>query len=209
MQPPSATPPPALEPPSLTPDDGKLDFSVKGRRQEVRFKWPRDSHQLKDDEGNPLFDCEMDPVTGEPKLNEWGRATLKLDAKGNPIPLMSPQPDPSEQVEIILQYTKPGRRLRQEAINAAIASSMQSRKRRSFDFAAFERYIVNRMLTWTNIKDVPGPGWDNLEDPDLGDYIVEVLGVWKTIGGKEAMELGKASPPEAPSASGVSTSSTT
>lgn len=168
----------------------KLQLGTKGQVQEVKFKWPRDSYQLTDDDGELLFEFEKEP-DGSPRKDQFGRVIPVL-VDGAPKPLMSRQPDPSEQVEIWLKYVRLNRLMRQLAINETMAASMERKGRRGFDYQAFERCLVNKLIQESNIEGVPGPGWDELADPALGDYIVERLRVWEQVGGREAMALGKA-----------------
>ncbi len=175
----------------------KLQLGTRGQVSETTFKWPRDSHQYETETGEPVFEIEYD-ANGDPIEDEWHRIKLKLDANGKPIPKMSPQPDPASQKEIWLKYVRLSRGTRQLAINEATAAAFERRGKRVFDYEAFERSIMNRLILDSNIEGIPGPGWADLEDPTLGDYIVKLLRVWEQVGGKEAMDLGKGLPPRAP-----------
>ncbi len=174
----------------------KLDFTAKQKPVEYRFKWPLDSDYVLDANGNRICEVQKDH-NGEPILDEFSRPVPKLDDNGEPVYLKTPQPDPSTQVEVVIRAVGITRRMRMEAIDAASLAHMKKYGEGGLIPSVFEREIVNRIIRWSNLKGIPGNGWDDLNDPTLGDHIVKMLNIWGQLSGKEAIEQGKGSSPQA------------
>ena len=173
-------------------DAAKLDFTVKVTPREIRFMWPPDSEPIRDPSGNVIYEVELDEA-GNPIVDEFFRPKLRFDANGQPIPKMTPAPQPESQREVLIVAWPLTRRMRMGAIEAVAKSQLSNQSQERLGI--LEKELVNRCIRSSNIVGIPGDGWEALGDHRLGDRIVRELRIWEQLSGMEAIEQGKGRSP--------------
>lgn len=169
--------------------EGKYDFGVSEKIDEVRFLWPPDSRPILDADGNIVYETEKGE-DGETLLDDFKRPILKMK-DGKPVALMTPQPKREDQIELWIRFIPISRRMRMEAINSAVRRYQAIHRERGISIDLIESELVKRCVRASNIKGIPGNGFEALADHALGDEITKITRIWEQIGGKEAIESGK------------------